>query len=34
VALVPVLGVLERYEEEQQIFGAAYEAAQRTGDVV
>lgn len=32
VALVPVLGVLERYEEEQRIFDAAYAAAQRVGD--
>lgn len=32
VALVPVLGVLQRHEEEHRIFNAAYEAAQRAGD--
>lgn len=32
VALVPVLGVLGRRQEEQAIFDAAYQAAQRAGD--
>jgi tetratricopeptide (TPR) repeat protein len=32
VALVPILVVLERFDEEQQVFEQAYRAAERAGD--